>query len=205
LTIVSFLLFLTAAVAQKKDAAISKGNQLYKQKNFEAARQEYNKALTINPKNPLAHYNNGNTQFRSDKLDESIESYDNTINNSDKKVVKEKAFYNKGVAYIKQKKLTESIAAWKEALKLDPTDEQARENLQKALLEQKQQQQQQDQKKDNKQQQQNKPDQKPPPQQSKLTRQQVEQLLKAMEQKEKEIQKKLQKGTPSTSRPDKDW
>lgn len=201
----SFLLLFVGTFAQKKDAALSKGNQLYKQKNFEAARQEYNKALVNNPKNPVAHYNNGNTQFRSDKLDESIESYDNTISNSDKKAVKEKAFYNKGVAYIKQKRLAESIAAWKEALKLDPTDEQARENLQKALLEQKQQQQQQDQKKDNKQQQQNKQDQKPPPQQSKLTRQQVEQLLKAMEQKEKEIQKKLQKGTPASGKQEKDW
>ena len=42
---------------------------------------------------------------------------------------------NQGVALMKQKKLEESINAWKNALKLDPNDLDARDNLQKALQE----------------------------------------------------------------------
>lgn len=196
--------------AQKNDAAIRRGNELYKQKNYEGSQQEYNKALATDPKNATANYNNGNAQFRANKQDESIQSYDNTIDNSTDKTVREKAFYNKGVALSKQQKLQESINAWKESLKLDANDNDARENLQKALQELKKQQEQKNNedkdKKDKKQdQKQKQPEQKPQQQQSKLNKQQVEQLLKAMEQKEKEIQQKMQKGNPQPNKPEKDW
>ncbi|MBS1563692.1 MAG: tetratricopeptide repeat protein [Bacteroidetes bacterium] len=201
------------AMAQKSNADIRKGNQLYKQKNYAASKDAYNKALAENPNDPTANYNLGNTAFRSEKHDEAVQLYDNTISNSKDKPVREKAFYNKGVALSKEKKLQESIDAWKESLKLDPNDNDARENLQKALLElKKQQQQQQQQNKDKKedkkkdQQKQNKEqEQQQQQQQSKLDKQKVEQYLKSLEQAEKEIQKKMQKGTASPNKPDKDW
>ncbi|GAC1600419.1 MAG: hypothetical protein NVS3B8_12690 [Chitinophagaceae bacterium] len=202
--------FCTHAAGQKNNAAIHKGNELYRQKNYEASQQEYSKALTADPKNATASYNIGNAQFRGNKPDEAIQSYDNTIDNSKDKPTREKAFYNKGVALSKQQKLQESIHAWKESLKLDASDHDARENLQKALMELKKQQEQQDKenkdKKDKKQdQKQKQQEQKPQEQQSKLNKQQVEQLLKALEQKEKEIQQKMQKGSPSPTKPEKDW
>ncbi len=200
------------ATAQKNDAAaIHKGNELYKQKNYDASQLEYNKALTADPKNATANYNNGNAQFRSGKPDDAIQSYDNTISSAKEKPLREKAFYNKGVALSKQQKLPESIDAWKDALKLDANDNDARENLQKALAEQKKQQEKQENenkdKKDKKQDQKQKPQPEPKPQQqqSKLNKQQVEQLLKALQQKEKEIQQKMQKGSPVPEKPEKDW
>jgi Ca-activated chloride channel homolog len=212
-----FLLFsLTAkhvALAQKTDAAIRKGNQLYQQGQFDAAQQAYAKALAYNTENPVAHYNNGNAQYRSKKLEQAVTSFDSTIHHTNKKVVKEKAFYNKGVALAKQQKLEESIAAWKSSLKLDPTDKLARENLQKALqiLKQKQQKEGKKDKEKKKEQEKenNKKDQPQPlptPPQSKLKKQQVDQLLKAMEQKEKEVQKRLQNANASSpNKPEKDW
>ena len=184
---------------------------MYKQKNYEAAQQEYNKTLTTDPKNSTANYNNGNAQFRNNKPEEAVQSYDKSIESATDKGTRQKSFYNKGVVLSKQQKLQESIDAWKESLKLDPNDNEARENLQKALMEQKKQQEQKkddkkDQKdKDKKQDQQKKQEEKPQQQQSKLSKQQVEQLLKALQQKEKEIQQKLQKGNPQTSKPEKDW
>jgi Ca-activated chloride channel family protein len=209
------LLACAGATAQKTNADIRKGNQLYKQKNYEASKEAYNKALAENPKDPTANYNMGNASFRSEKHDDAVQLYDNTIANSTDKPVQEKAFYNKGVAFSKEKKLQESIDAWKQSLKLDPNDNDARENLQKAMLELKKQQQQQqqqnkdkkddkkkDQQKQPKEQQQQQQQQQP---QSKLNKQQVEQLLKALEQREKEIQQKMQKGTASPNKPEKDW
>ncbi|HTL08424.1 MAG TPA: tetratricopeptide repeat protein [Chitinophagaceae bacterium] len=205
------VLCLTACTlrAQQQDAVIHKGNELYKQKNYEASQQEYKKALTANPKDATANYNNGNAQYRASKPEDAVASYEHSIENTTDKAMKEKAFYNKGVALSKQQKLQESIEAWKESLKLDATDNEARENLQKALMELKKQQQQKneenkdkkDKKQDQKQQQQEKPQQ----QQSKLNKQQVEQLLKALQQKEKEIQQKMQKGSPQPNKPEKDW
>jgi Ca-activated chloride channel family protein len=196
------------ASSQSANSSIHRGNELYKQKNYTASLQEYHRAITLDPKNPMANYNNGNAEFRNNQPDEAVGSYDNTIDHSTDKALREKAYYNKGVALSKQQKLQESIDAWKDALKINPDDRDARENLQKALMELKKKQEQQNKEnKDQKKQEQNKQQeqQKPQPQQSKLNKQQVDQLLKALQQKEKEIQLKMQKGSPTPNKPEKDW
>ena len=214
LVTICYLASALASFAQKENTSVRNGNKLYKQSQFQESIDEYKKAVTQKPDNPIANYNLGNAQFRTNQLEESVRSYDATINNSDQKPVREKAFYNKGVAFSKQQKLQESIEAWKNALKLDSEDEEARENLQKALLEQKKQQPKNEKKTESKekkkQDSQNKKDkekQPPPPEQkqSKLTKKQVEQLLKALAQKEKEVQQKLQSKNASPSRQEKDW
>ena len=158
------------------------------------------------PANATANYNLGNAQFKKNSFDEASKSYNTSVEHADDKTVKEKGFYNKGVALIKQQKTDESIDAWKNALKLDPNDEDARENLEKALLEKKAKQpknQNQNQQKQN-QQQQPQPKQQQP--HSKLNKQQVDQLLKALQQRENEAQQKMnQNKQHSLSQPDKDW
>lgn len=197
-----------AANAQKADKYLYKGNELYKKQEFEKSSEQYKQALTADPKSPIANFNQGNSLFRQQKFDDAKQSFDEVIDNTTDKSTKEQAYYNKGVAAIKQNKLEESVDAWKNALKLDPADQEARENLQKALreLKKKQQQQQQNKKnKDQKKDQQNQQQQQPPPQ-SKLSKQRVEQLLKALQQKEKEVQDRLQKEkVASPRRPEKDW
>jgi len=205
--------------AQKENIAIKKGNRLYKEQKFDESQKQYQQALKQSPDNPSANYNLGNAQFRKNSFDDASKSYDEVISKTNDNTVKEKSYYNKGVASIKQQKLEESIAAWKDALKLDPSDEEARDNLTKALRELKQKQQQQQQNKDDKKKQdkkqenkdqqkqdQNQQQQPPQPQKSKLTKQQVEQLLKALQQKEKDVQDKMnQNKMKSLSQPDKDW
>ena len=210
LTTAICILLLLRLSAQQERASIRAGNKLYKEKQYQASLQEYNKAVSRAPGNEVANYNQGNALVRTNMLDDAITSFDNSIAASKKKPVKEKGYYNKGVALSKQQKLQESIEAWKAALKLDPDDQQARENLQKALLELKKQQEQQkkqeDEKKNKKEQNKKQDkDQQQPKQQSKLTQKQVEQLLKALQQKEKEVQDKLQSKNASPNRQDKDW
>lgn len=201
----------SSAVAQKADKFLYKGNELYKKQEYDKSLEQYKQAITAEPKSAIANFNQGNAQFRKQQMDDALQSYDNVIANTEDKKAQQQAYYNKGVSLIKQNKLEESIEAWKNAVKLDPTDPEARENLQKALREKKKQdqqkQQQQKDKKDKKEEnkdQQNKQQQQPPPQ-SKLSKQRVEQLLKALQQKEKEVQDRLQKSKPSPRNPDKDW
>jgi Ca-activated chloride channel homolog len=205
--------------SQNGNAQIRSGNRYYKKKQIDASLQQYQEAVKRAPDNPAANYNLGNSQFRKNNFDEAARSYDASVAHSaSDKVLQEKGLYNKGVAMAKQKKLPESIDAWKSALKLDAADEDARENLEKALREQKQQQsQQQKNKKDQQKDQKDKKDQKdekknqdqpqqPKPQPSRLNKQQVEQLLKALQQKENEIQQKVnQSKVKANSQPEKDW
>ncbi|HLZ89101.1 MAG TPA: VWA domain-containing protein, partial [Puia sp.] len=145
-TAVVLLVILAAsapAAAQTGNAQIRSGNRYYKKKQLDQSLQQYQSAVQQAPDNPTANYNLGNAQFRKNNFDEAAHSYDATVKNSQDKTMQEKGYYNKGVAMVKQKKLQESIDAWKQALKLDATDADARENLEKALIQLKQQQQQQ--------------------------------------------------------------
>jgi Ca-activated chloride channel family protein len=208
-----------SANSQAGNALLRSGSRYYKKKLIEQSLRQYQSAVQQAPDNPTANYDLGNAQFRENKYDEAAHSYDAAIRNSpNDKDMKEKGYYNKGVSMIKQKKLQESIDSWKEALKLDANDADARENLEKALMQQKQQQQQQqqqnknDQKKEQKEKKEEKKDQEqqqqeqPKPQPSRLNKQQVEQLLKALEQKENDLQNKMkQNKVKAPNQPEKDW
>ena len=190
--------------SQTQNALIRKGNKLYKEGDFDKSITEYEQAVKIDPKNALANFNFANALFRKEKWEDAEKNFENVIANAPDRAVREKGFYNKGVALTKQKKLEESIDAYKNALRLDPNDEDARVNLQKALLEQNKNQSQQQ----KQQQQEEKPKQKekPKPQQSKLNKKEVERLLKALHQKEQEVQQKMQKNRPrGVTPPEKDW
>jgi Ca-activated chloride channel family protein len=222
-SIALLLIALTATLstsAQNGNNLVRSGNRYYKKKQLDQSLQQYQAAVKKAPDNPAANYNLGNAQFRKNDYDAAAKSYDASVSHSPTdKEMQEKGLYNKGVAMVKQKKLQESIDAWKSALKLDASDSDARENLEKALMQLKQQQQQQqqnqqnkkkDQQKDKKDQQdkkdENKDQQPPKPQQSKLNKQQVEQLLKALQQRENDLQNKMNENKVKTpNQPDKDW
>ena len=194
--------------AQTENKTIQKGNKLYKQGQFEKALPEYEKAVTENPKNPVPYYNLGNARFRSDDFANSEKAYDDAAGKATTQNFKQQSLYNKGVSLSKQKKLQESIDAYKQSLRLNPQDLDNRFNLEKALSEQKKQQQQQEQKqpKEQEKKKDQKKQQKQQPQQQKLDKKKIEQYLKSLEQKEQEVQRKMQQNRArSASQPEKDW
>jgi Ca-activated chloride channel family protein len=211
-----FMSFSFSSFSQGAKSAIRQGNKDYKANNFDAAENQYRDALKKSDSDVTASYNLGNTLYRKNNTEEAVKFYDNAIANSKDNSVKQKAFYNKGVAYQKAKKLPQCITAYKNALILNPNDEDARQNLQRALKEQQKQQQQQkkDQKKDQKQQQKKQQQkenqqkkQQPQPSPSKISKQDAEEKLKSLMQNEKELQDKLHKikGAPVPNSPEKDW
>ncbi len=209
-TIAFLSVFCICAYAQKEEQFIAEGNKLYKKQQFEKAAQEYQKAAEKNDKNDKARYNMGNALYRLNKVEEAEKTFNSVAEHSAEKPIKTNAYYNKGVTLSQQKKLQESIEAYKQTLRLTPEDTEARENLQKALNELKQQQQQQQKpepKKDDKKNNDQK-DQKEQPQKNKsnLNEKQAERMLNALRQEEKAIQKDLQKNkNRAGGLPEKDW
>src|SRR4030095_8809251 len=96
------------------------------------------------------------------------------------KTLKSSAYYNQGVSFSKLNNLEASIKSYKNALRQDPGDQQARENLEKALLQLKKKQQQQQQKQK---------------QSSDLSQKEADQKLKQLQQRERELQQKMNKKT----------
>jgi Ca-activated chloride channel family protein len=186
--------------AQETDRLIQKGNELYKQQKYREAELVYNEVLEKEPSNNTAKYNRAITIYKQPKPDEAIKAFDDLAFKTEDKEIKEKSYYNKGAVLSSQKKLEESVEAYKSALRQDPNDKEARENLQKALLELKKKN---PPKKDDKKKQQQKQQQKPQP---KMNQKEAEQRLKLLEQKEKEVQQRLLKEKSKTGggQP-KDW
>ncbi len=215
-----FILAPIATFAQNDNALIKKGNEAYNKKQYEVARENYKKAAEKSPSNQKAQYNLGNALYKSKKPEDAVVAYDAAIENSKLPYEKSGAFYNKGVVHQNNKNLPECIEAYKNSLRLNPADEDARLNLQKALQQQKQEQQQKE--KDNKEKKKPKDDpekkdrQKQPednnkndlprPQPSKMTKKEAEEKLKALLQQEKKLQDKLRKvNAASPEKPEKDW
>jgi tetratricopeptide (TPR) repeat protein len=202
-----FLLFSTLSYSQDVNKDIIKGNDAYKKNDYNSAAQAYKSALNKSSQNPIASYNLGNSLYKNDKSEDAISSYDNTIRNAGNIPLKQKSYYNKGVAFQKQNKLPECITAYKSALKIDPNDEDARQNLERALKQQQQQKNDDQKKKDQKQNDdQKKQDQKQPQQQPKMSKEDAEEKLKTLMEQEKNLQDKLRKvRATAPNKPKKDW
>ncbi len=202
----SLMFIVFSAAAQADNENIKLGNDAYKRKDYETAIKYYNSVAEKN--NATANYNLGNALYKTDKKEEAIAAYEKAVEVMNAPLEKSNTLYNKGVVLQNDKKTEDCILNYKNALKIDPNNVDARHNLQLALQKQKEDKQKQDEqdKKDKKDDDKNKNDQQPKPQQSKLTQKDAEQKLQALLQKEKELQDKLHKvGTSSPDKPTKDW
>lgn len=186
--------------AQDEQAFLREGNTWYRQQQFEKAEAAYRKALEKAPSSNRAKYNLANAMVKLGKQEEALKAFAELANTAKEQDIKAGAWYNKGVVLSQQKKLEESIDAYKHALRLKPDDKEARENLQKALLElKKKNPPKKEEKKDQKKQQKKQ-------QQPKMSQKEAEQRLKLLEQKEKELNQRMQKEkTKSASNQTKDW
>ena len=136
--------------------------------------------MTDTALSPIAHLNKGTAWYHLKNFDAAIKAYQIAGQSSNANVEqKATAFYNAGVVYSQQNKIPESIEAYKNALRLNWQDEDARENLQKALAQLP---------KSNSGDNQNP---KPPPQSSTLNKSQVQKQLDRLEQKERNTQSRV--------------
>ena len=195
------VVFHPSSFAQKTNKAVKDGNDAYRKNDYKTAIQNYEKALQYDAKNATARFNMANARQRDNEDEKSASDYDDVINNATDADLKGKAYYNKALALLHANKLDEAIDALKQSLRITPNDNEARENLQKAMETKKQQQpQQQPPKQDKKQ--------PPKPKQQKqqqMSRQMMEQKFKELEEQEKQLQKDIQKQKTNTADNEKDW
>ena len=218
---------------------LQQGNQLYSEKRYGEATQNYLKALQKDPNNTTGLFNLGTALYQNKKYDSSRKVMSASANVIKDKGGKAAANYNIGNSYMAERKWEDAVAAYKNTLRNNPQDADAKYNLSYAQQmlkqenkngggkkdqqnkdkkdQQKDKQQQQQDKKDknnkdkqqqngdNKDKQDDKPAQQPQSQPSKLTQQQADQLLNAIQQQEKKLQDKMKKEKGIPVKMDKDW
>jgi len=188
-----------AVFSQKENTDIKKGNELYEQGKYVEAEVKYREGLKKNPQSYGATYNLANALYKQERYEDALEYYQVAGSKLKEKDNLEKAAvaHNIGNALLKTDKYAESIQAYKQALRYNPNDEDSRYNLayaQQMLLQQPPQQQsgqnQDDQNQDQNNQNKNQQQQQQQNDQS-MSKENAEQILKAIEEDEKDIQEKI--------------
>ena len=213
---------------------IRRGNKLYEQQRMAEAEKEYRSALQLDSMSVEGLFNLGDAQFASGAFEAAESSFKGVAERASGVTDQQRAaaYFNLGNSQFQQQKLQEALDSYKESLKLNPSDLEAKFNYAytKALLDQNQNQDQnqnnqdqnddqnkdqndkndQDQKNDDQNQDnqdQNK-DRNQQGQQPKITPQAAQQMLQAIQAKEKETQDKVNKEKAkalNSRQKDKNW
>lgn len=217
---------------------IREGNKMYSEKRYADAEKAYQKALQENESSLIAKFNlattylrqaNVNDTTKNGLLDQSMNMLNEVAATADNALAS-KAYYDLGNIYYNQKNYAASVEYYKNALRKNPDDNKARENLRLAQKQLKDQQgggggnnnddkqnekqnQDQNKKKDDKGQDQNKQNpndkQAKQPPQNGMTKENAEQILQTMQNEEKNTQDKVNKAKmqqmKSGRRTNKQW
>jgi Ca-activated chloride channel family protein len=123
---------------------VRSGNHAYQKGDFGQAYQFYREALgdtTRPPKNAFgAYYNGANALYQQQKFDRAIDHYQRSF--SPDSVLTGRMLYNRGNALLKSGRAGEAVESYIQALQYLPDDEDARHNLEMAVLAKQEQQQQ---------------------------------------------------------------
>ena len=212
-------LSLSPVQAQTDRQLIRQGNRLFRQGDFANAEIAYRKAVEKNPKNPQAVYNLGNALMAQKKDSAAVQQFEAASKLETTPLRQAMSFHNIGVICQTHQMYGEAIEAYKQALRLNPNDDETRYNLVLCKRQQKQQgqnqnnqQQKQDQKQDKQKQNQQQQDQQKQDQQKQQDKQQMsrdnaEQLLQAAMQQEKQTQKRMKEAQkqPQRRQNEKNW
>ncbi len=143
----------TAVQSTKRERnAIKEGNKLYVDKRYAEAEVAYKKALEENPDNATAQFNLASSYLKQ-RGEDLTNKEDSLIRTADAMLAKvaqneklaEPSFYDRGNIAYKAEDYASAIEMYKNALRRNPENNQARENLRLAQLKKQEQDQNQDQ------------------------------------------------------------
>ena len=205
---------------------IRNGNKFYDEKRYADAEVEYKKAISENPNSQIGNYNlalslikqsgGTNVEGENNPLKDASELLSSVAQGSKNPELRSKAFYNLGNLAYNQQQYAQSIEMYKNALRENPEDNQARENLRLAQLKKQEQEQNKDKnkndkkdkkedKKDNNQDKEdkkedNKQQQPQQPKPNEMSKENMEQILQTMQNQEKATQEKVNAQKPQNVR-----
>lgn len=129
-----FLLLLLAvsirAVAQNERTLTREGNKLFEKGSFADAEANYKKALDKKNNYPEAIFNLGDAIYKQpNRKEEAVTQFELANKLITDPKIKAQAFHNIGNAYTDAQKYDQAVKAYKEALKLNPKDNDTKYNL----------------------------------------------------------------------------
>tara|TARA_B100001250_G_scaffold375352_1_gene362869 strand:+ start:8653 stop:9408 length:756 start_codon:yes stop_codon:yes gene_type:complete len=131
--LLSCLILYNVSFSQSSRDIARDGNKNYERGLFADSEVDYRKSLSENKLFEEAQFNLSDALFKQERYDESINLLTNLINTTQNTEIKADSYYNLGNNFLQQKKITEAIDSYKDCLRINPSDEEARYNLSKAM------------------------------------------------------------------------
>lgn len=211
--------------AQGERKYIRHGNKEYEDKAYDESEVQYRKALEKDLSSYEGNFNLGDALYKQEKYEDASKKFSGLTSTEKDRKELARIYHNLGNSLLQSNRVEESIEAYKNALRNNPDDYETKHNLAWALnLLQQQQQQQQNQNQDNQnqdqdqqnqdkqdqqqqEQEQEQQDQQQEQQNDKISREDANRILEALQQDEKQLQEKLKKQMARTQRVAvlKDW
>jgi len=110
-------------------------DELYRQGRFEDAEKAYSRSDMDNPKDIRYRYNRGCAAYQNSDFKGAVAAFSSVLRRSDNDEIQFKAAYNIGNTAFKAGNFESAVEKYKEALLLNPENEDAKYNLELALRE----------------------------------------------------------------------
>lgn len=129
--IIAILMFavLAPAFGQTDRKEVRHGNRLFSKENFQEAEIDYKKALMKDSLSNAANFNIGNTYYRMENYSEADRHYAAVMDSLDRAGHGAQAYFNQGDSYLKQRNWQGAVEAFKNSLRRNPDDMDAKSNL----------------------------------------------------------------------------
>ena len=128
-----FLILCHFSLSQNARDIARDGNKNYEKGLFTDSEVDYRKSLSKNKSFEEVQFNLSDALFKQERYDESINVLNNLINTTNDSDLKADSYYNLGNNYLQQQKFNEAIDSYKNCLRINSSDEEARYNLSKAM------------------------------------------------------------------------
>lgn len=108
---------------------IRQGNAHYEAENYPESEVDYRRALEKSPASHAAAWNLGKALYKQQRWDEAAQAIAPPAADSAHVTTSAAAYYDLGGALFQQRKLKEALEAYKQSLRLNPDDREAKFNL----------------------------------------------------------------------------
>jgi len=205
---------------------VSSAHRDYRRGDYARSAEKYKELSRKNPGDARIHFNLGDSLYRQEDYPAAVDAFNRAQESARHPAVRSRSAYNAGNALYRQGRYQEAIEKYKQALRLNPRDPDAKHNLEFALKALKSQQRQNEKKsgddkkdgppsgtgrdpqgdpKDGKDREEQIRQMMKEADADKMSKEDAERLLKAVENQEKEAREKMKAAQPEPSGTEEDW
>ncbi|MBR3030553.1 MAG: tetratricopeptide repeat protein [Bacteroidales bacterium] len=129
LIILMLLIVAVPAFGQTDRKEVRHGNREFKKDVFQTAEIDYKKALLKDSLSNAANFNLGNTYYRMENYSEADRYYSAVSDSLDRAGHGAESYFNQGDSFLKQRNWQAAVEAFKNSLRRNPDDMDAKSNL----------------------------------------------------------------------------